>query len=593
MSYPIPADALDDRLAITGTSGSGKTYATMGAIARLLGGGARVIGVDPLGVMWGLRIMADGKTASPYNVVIFGGPHGDLPINEHSGALIGETVATMRESCIIDLSQLGTKAAERRFMLAFLTALYRNTKGSPVHLVFDEADMWAPQKLLDKDGDAAKLLGMMETIVRRGRVKGFIPWLLTQRPAVLSKDVLSQADGLVALKLTSKQDRDAIGGWIEGQADKEEGKAILAQLPSYQVGTGVVWIPGRAILNKDAAFPANKTFDSSRAPKRGEKRQTAALKPLDLGALKEKLATVEAEAKASDPKALKAEVAKLRAELARVDKSGSKSGLVAQGPAQPKFDQKAQERALAAAREEGAQAIRDQIPALLDAQHQASFRAGFEFLAARRAVFEPDMIPARKPMPGMTIKAPAARPASRAPATASAMKPALVPAARTTVAPRAPGGGSSGTTLPPGERAVLIAAAQFDGVDREQLSVLTGYKRSSRDAYIQRLREKALIEVSGSTISPTPAGFDALPADYEPLPTGQALQEYWLGHLPEGERRVLEVLIEAYPEAIERQAIDSATGYKRSSRDAYLQRMKAKRLWTPENGGVRMADALA
>ena len=51
-----------------------------------------------------------------------------------------------------DLSGLGTKAAERRFMLAFLTALYRGTQGSPVHLVIDEADMFAPQKLLDKDG---------------------------------------------------------------------------------------------------------------------------------------------------------------------------------------------------------------------------------------------------------------------------------------------------------------------------------------------------------------------------------------------------------------------------------------------------------
>ena len=28
--------------------------------------------------------------------------------------------------------------------------------------------------------------------MRRGRVRGFIPWLIMQRPAVLHKDVLSQ-----------------------------------------------------------------------------------------------------------------------------------------------------------------------------------------------------------------------------------------------------------------------------------------------------------------------------------------------------------------------------------------------------------------
>jgi uncharacterized protein len=181
--HPLPADALDDRLGYYGTAGSGKTYNSGSGVERLLKAGKRCIIPDPLGVWWGLRLAADGKTPSGFDVVIFGGPHGDLPLTEHVGQLIGETVAGMKESCILDLSELGTKAAERRFMLAFLTGLYKHASGEPVHVVFDEADMWAPQKLLDKDGDAARLLGMMETLVRRGRVKGFIPWLISQRPA--------------------------------------------------------------------------------------------------------------------------------------------------------------------------------------------------------------------------------------------------------------------------------------------------------------------------------------------------------------------------------------------------------------------------
>lgn len=315
MSYPIPKDALDDRLAFVGTAGSGKTYNAGSGVEMLLDRGARVVVADPLGVWWGLRLKPDGKAQSPYSAVIFGGPHGDIAINEHAGALIGETVAGMAESCIVDLSQIGTKAGERRFMLAFLTALYRKTGGEPVHLVIDEADMFAPQRLMDKDGDAARLLGMMETIVRRGRVKGFIPWLITQRPAVLSKDVLSQADGMVAFKLTASQDRSAIGAWIEGQADQQQGKAILASLPAMQRGQGVVWVPGRSIL-ETASFPEKRTFDSSRTPKRGETKRTAQLKPLDLGALKDRLSTIDAATKANDPNALKAEVAKLRRDLA-------------------------------------------------------------------------------------------------------------------------------------------------------------------------------------------------------------------------------------------------------------------------------------
>jgi DNA helicase HerA-like ATPase len=142
MEHPIPDAVLDDRLGFIGMTGSGKTYGTGTCIERILAKGDRVVILDPLGVWWGLRQMADGKTASPYEIVIFGGPHADLPITPNAGAIIGETVAGMGESAIIDLSQFETAAAERRFMLAFLDALYRRSVGDPVHLIFDEADMW-------------------------------------------------------------------------------------------------------------------------------------------------------------------------------------------------------------------------------------------------------------------------------------------------------------------------------------------------------------------------------------------------------------------------------------------------------------------
>jgi hypothetical protein len=311
---PIPTAALDDRLAFIGTSGSGKTFAAKGRVEVLLAKKHRVVIVDPLDVWFGLRLTADGKHDA-FKVAILGGRHADLPLTEHSGALIGEAVARSEDSCIVSLTGLRTSAARQRFMLSFLDALYERTDPDardPYHVIFDEADLWAPQKPM---GNEAMLAHLMEEIVRRGRVKGFIPWLITQRPAVLNKNVLSQADGLIALKLTSSQDRDAIGAWIEGQADRQQGKEILASLPTLQQGHGVVWIPGRGILNT-VTFPENATFDSSRTPKRGEKKRNTTLKPLDIAGLKDKLATVEAETKANDPKALKAEIAQLRKQLA-------------------------------------------------------------------------------------------------------------------------------------------------------------------------------------------------------------------------------------------------------------------------------------
>jgi hypothetical protein len=276
----LPLAALDERVAIVGTSGAGKTYAAKSWVERLLEAGVRVCVVDPLGVWWGLRAGADGATPG-YPVVVFGGRHADIELDETMGAALGRLVGMRHLACVVDLSELGSSASRRRFMTAFAEAVYEaNTE--PLHLVFDEADLWAPQRPLP---EANTLLGRIEEIVRRGRVRGFIPWLITQRPAVVHKDVLSQADILVAMKLTSSQDRDAVGGWIEGQADRVEGKRILADLPRLSRGEGYIWAPSDGVLAR-VAFPLIRTYDSSRTPKRGERAATPrTLAEVDISAI--------------------------------------------------------------------------------------------------------------------------------------------------------------------------------------------------------------------------------------------------------------------------------------------------------------------
>ena len=89
----------------------------------------------------------------------------------------------------------------------------------------------------------------------------------------------------------------------------------------------------------------------------------------------------------------------------------------------------------------------------------------------------------------------------------------------------------------------------------------------------------------------TETGIDALGPDFEPLPTGEALQAYWLDRLPEGECKFLAILLDAYPEAVTRQELSEATDYQRSSRDAYLQRLKVKKLIVDLGSGqVKASD---
>lgn len=138
---------------------------------------------------------------------------------------------------------------------------------------------------------------------------------------------------------------------------------------------------------------------------------------------------------------------------------------------------------------------------------------------------------------------------------------------------------SADIELPKGEATILSAIAQHGvGVSREQLSVLTGYKRSSRDTYLQKLQQKGAIETQGNTIVATERGIAALGDRFEPLPTGEALREHWIERLPGGERAVLQVVIGAWPQAVACEAIDTATGYRRSSRGTYLQKLIARKL---------------
>jgi chromosome segregation and condensation protein ScpB len=144
-----------------------------------------------------------------------------------------------------------------------------------------------------------------------------------------------------------------------------------------------------------------------------------------------------------------------------------------------------------------------------------------------------------------------------------------------------------------GERTVLTAIAQHPaGVTRSQLTLLTGYKRSTRDRYLQYLQQKQFVDV-GERIGITSAGMLALGDGYEPLPTGDALREQVLQTLPQGESKILSVIVAHYPQPVSREAITEATGFQRSTRDRYLQYLGARELVTPVGRGeVKAAEEL-
>jgi hypothetical protein len=280
--------------------------------------------------------------------------------------------------------------------------------------------------------------------------------------------------------------------------------------------------------------------------------------PVDAEKLRAIVGEAVKEAEANDPKRLRAEVSRLQAELAKLSKSAP--------AADPKALHEAGERGYAAALR-AVQPIADRLGTLADAF--AETVGGLQADLRRLSQQQP--------------KASALPPASRTMSHKVEANYQQPPPRRQ----------STDSSLTAGQRNVLTAIAQHPaGVTREQLSVLTGYKRSSRDTYLQQLRSETFIEYEGERIVATSPGRDALGDGFTPLPTGDALRKHWISTLPQGERVVLEVVLNGFPGWVEREAISTATGYLRSSRDTYLQKLAARQLITTDRGRVQASEAL-
>lgn len=161
--------------------------------------------------------------------------------------------------------------------------------------------------------DAARCVGAWSKLVRLGRTHGLGVTLITQRSAVLNKDVLTQISTLVPMRTTSPQDRKAIEAWVR---EHDAGADLMASLSSLDNGEGWVWSPHWLHVLQRIRFRRRRTFDSGATPTFGGGiRPAARAADVDLAALKVHLAAAIERAETNDPKALRRRVAELEREL--------------------------------------------------------------------------------------------------------------------------------------------------------------------------------------------------------------------------------------------------------------------------------------
>jgi hypothetical protein len=302
--------------AVLGKKRVGKTYKASVIAEELCAHNHQIVVIDPTSAWWGLRSSKDGD-GNGFPIAIFGGEHGDMPLDPNAGAEIARAVVHERFSLILDLDGF-TKGEETRFAAAFLETIYREKRGkhrTPLHLFLDEADIYAPQKPY---GDDARVLGACDSLVRRGGIKGIGVTLITQRPAVINKNVLTQVDTLVALSMSHPADLDPIKDWVGVHGDVKAAKRMFEELPSLPRGEAWVWSPHQDIFAR-VTFRDRHTFDSGRTPEAGDEIEPPKiLAPVDIERIGMQIRELAAHARAEDPKHLHKRIRELEADNAQL-----------------------------------------------------------------------------------------------------------------------------------------------------------------------------------------------------------------------------------------------------------------------------------
>lgn len=532
----LPVDVAGEAIAILAKRGAGKTNTATVLVEELYDAAVQVVILDPVGAWWGIRSSHDGKQAGlPF--AILGGQHGDVPLEHTAGALIADVVVENGESLLLDLSDFSSKAQMARFVVDFAERLFRAKarERSLIHLVLEEADSFAPQK---GSSDDARMRGAIEQIVRRGRSRGLGLTMVTQRSAVLNKDILSQADVLIAMRTTSPHDVAAIKLWISAHADDELG--VVESLPSLETGDAWVWNPERGLLER-VRIRRRSTFDSSATPKAGEEKvEPKKSAPIDLAKLGAEIQATAERAKENDPAELRKRIRELERQAAAAPAASPAAEKVVVETVVERVEVsvfadeeretlRALAQRLADVEAAGAEGLKD-VNRLLDDLER---RAGSERKAARAETAERRETARR--------------------ATVTSVAPARPPSPP---APRPPVDGDVGISGP--QQRILDALASLEAIgvaeaSKVQLALFAGAspKSSSYSNNLGHLNNQAgLISYPRpGYVQLTPEGRSVASAAGAPSTAGE-LQEFAYELVGGAKARLLRALVDVYPEAL-------------------------------------------
>lgn len=519
--------------AILGIRDSGKTVTAKGIAEQLLDHGIPIVVFDAVGKWRWMKVPAEGNRGRGYKVVVAGGRAPDLPLTPHSVSEIVRSSIKEKIPLIIDLydSKL-SKADWRRIVQQSIRIIHYEANGV-AHVFLEEAAEFIPQKVMDGETYAE-----VEKLARMGGNASVGITLINQRSQEVNKAVLDLAHNLVLGCQIGNKAIEAVGKWVD-RLSPDIASKVAKSLPHLESGEAWVWTRSNPDEPSLERMPMCRSLHPDRRTPDVVLKTAKAIDPDEfVQRLSDSIPKVIEEAKANDPALLKAEVRKLRAELAK----GATTTTEIKEVQRPVFDDKDRKlisKAIAGF-EMVDQTVKAKVEELRDIYRELNtLRGTIEVLIGRQKQIPSMRQPVKKTVNNNAIRMPLLSRQSESE------------------------NGSSELGKP--ERRVLAVLAQYeDGCEIGKLALLSGYRISGGFRNIlSALRTSGLISGENTGIMQiTSEGFSHGP--FEQLPgRGEEFVQFWLSHprLGNPEKRVLQVLIDN-PEGLSLEELAEKSEYE-------------------------------
>lgn len=555
---------LRTRLLIQAASGQGKSHLIRRLVEQLFGK-VQIFVIDHEGEFSTLR--------PTYDFALIG-EGGDAVPDVRTAGLLATRLLELNASTIFDLSEAfrAHPGNRRAWVRAFLTAMMEAPRRlwHPVLVVVDEAHKYCPEK------DEAESSEAMTSIATDGRKRQFCAVWATQRLAKLNKDaaaeLLNKMIGGTSLDIDRKRAADDLG--VYGKALQPFNDEIKVIDRGYFYGLGP------AIANSRTLVKVGPTETSP--PKLGSR---ATAPPAPTAAIKKllpKLADLPKEQanKEASEADLRKRIIELEREL-RTAKRAAAPATVNEVTIKATPDDLRAELA----------PYLDTLDKLESARIEKLRHAIGNILDERSKYPSPSLAYLRKAAARVNSKAPEPIARKADPVTHGARigtASANLPAPKLSL----PAGNTNG--LKAGARELLkILARRNESVSHDELGVLIGAARRTLSDYLSILRSRGYIEPAANGFTITPEGREvAGPVAPSPATTEEILR-MWRPKFKAGAGRILDVLVAAYPAALDRGALMEASQVQatRTFRD-YLSELRAARLLAETGGRIAAAGSL-